>query len=233
MRETPRKDVTDSVSWACPQCKTRKSVREGSFFKDSRLSLKQWLMIMYWWARQYPVTDAAEEAHVNSGAAVDAYQWLREVCSPGCWALMSNWVDKAPLSRSMKACFGTSPKYTLQCAYPQEILRYSLSLFSSTTTVSVMLPTQCGYWDGGHLGAASVGLHGSGSSEERCYAAAHHRGPRTSGHHSAQRRVDCIQLCCGASRGGRPCHCEPLCGVCVPWWCPHPERAVILEPCQD
>ena len=47
-----------------------------------------------------------------------------------------------------------------------------------------MLPTQCGYWDGGHLGAASVGLHGSGSSEERCYAAAHHRGPRTSVVHS-------------------------------------------------
>ena len=37
--------------------------------------------IFYWWARQYPVTDAAEEADVEKGTAVDVYRWLREVYS--------------------------------------------------------------------------------------------------------------------------------------------------------
>ena len=35
------------------------------------------------WARQYPVTDAAQKAEVDKdkGTAIDAYQWFREVCS--------------------------------------------------------------------------------------------------------------------------------------------------------
>ena len=36
---------------------------------------------MYLWARQYPVTDAMEEADVDQRTAIDIYQWLREVCS--------------------------------------------------------------------------------------------------------------------------------------------------------
>ena len=36
---------------------------------------------MYLWARQYPVTDVAEEAEVELHTAIDIYQWLREVCS--------------------------------------------------------------------------------------------------------------------------------------------------------
>ncbi len=31
MVERPRNDVTDGYSWSCPKCKTRKSVRDGSF----------------------------------------------------------------------------------------------------------------------------------------------------------------------------------------------------------
>ena len=36
---------------------------------------------MYWWARNYPVTDAACEAEVTEATACAVYQWLREVCS--------------------------------------------------------------------------------------------------------------------------------------------------------
>ena len=36
---------------------------------------------MYWWARDYPVTDAASEAEVTEVSACAVYQWLREVCS--------------------------------------------------------------------------------------------------------------------------------------------------------
>ena len=36
---------------------------------------------MYWWARQYPVTDCKDEAEVDKKTAIDVYQWLREVCT--------------------------------------------------------------------------------------------------------------------------------------------------------
>ena len=37
-------------------------------------------ILLYWWARQYPVSDAEEEAGVSNRMAIDAYQWLRETC---------------------------------------------------------------------------------------------------------------------------------------------------------
>ena len=36
---------------------------------------------MYWWSREYPVTDAARIAEVDENTAVDVYRWLREVYS--------------------------------------------------------------------------------------------------------------------------------------------------------
>ena len=32
MVERPRNDVSDGKSWKCPQCKSRNSIWEGSFF---------------------------------------------------------------------------------------------------------------------------------------------------------------------------------------------------------
>ena len=75
MIEWPREDVPDGVSWYCPQCYTRKSIRR------SRLPLQKWVILMYMWVRQYPVTDASEEAEVGEHTAIDVYQWLWEVCS--------------------------------------------------------------------------------------------------------------------------------------------------------
>ena len=81
MVERRRSDVTDGVSWWCSRCKGRKSIREGSFFSKSRLTLQKWMLLIYMWAREYPVKDAAEEAEVQEKTAIDVYQWLREVCS--------------------------------------------------------------------------------------------------------------------------------------------------------
>ena len=41
--------------------------------------LQKWLILMYYWASKYPVGDAAEKAEVQQKAAIDVYQWLREV----------------------------------------------------------------------------------------------------------------------------------------------------------
>ena len=53
MRERPRADVSDGASWWCPRCKTRKSIRSGSFFEKSHITLQKWLLLFHFWARYY------------------------------------------------------------------------------------------------------------------------------------------------------------------------------------
>ena len=81
MRIGEKSDISDGYIIRCPSCKTTKSLRHGSFFSKSRLSLKQWLVLIYWWVREYSVTQAAQEAEVGHDSAINVYQWLREVCS--------------------------------------------------------------------------------------------------------------------------------------------------------
>ena len=71
------------LRWRCTDASCKKSVsaREGSFSAKSRLTLQQWLLLLYWWIREYPVRDAAEEAKVNKDTAGAVYQRLWEVCS--------------------------------------------------------------------------------------------------------------------------------------------------------
>ena len=48
----------------------------------SKLPLQKWLILIFWWAQEYPVTDAKAAAELDVGStAVDMYQWLKEVCS--------------------------------------------------------------------------------------------------------------------------------------------------------
>ena len=78
----PKRDIiSDGYIFRCGSCKTTKSLRAASFFSKSKLPLQKWLILIYWWIRQYPVGDAAEEAKVSRETAINVYQWLREVCS--------------------------------------------------------------------------------------------------------------------------------------------------------
>ena len=65
MQLSTRSDVSDGVRFRCPGCHKCTTIWEGSFFSESRLSLQKWVILMYWWARNYPVTDAAHEADVT------------------------------------------------------------------------------------------------------------------------------------------------------------------------
>ena len=81
MHERPRNEASDGVSWWCPQCKSQKSIRDGSFFSKSHLTLQQWMMLMYFWVDDEPVTKASARAKTSDVTAINVYQWLREVCS--------------------------------------------------------------------------------------------------------------------------------------------------------
>ena len=86
MQLQQRSDMTDGYRWRCC-CKTSVSLRSGTFFEKSRLQLRQWIVLMYWWAREYPVKDAADEANVDEKTAIQAYQYCRDICS---WRLLNH-----------------------------------------------------------------------------------------------------------------------------------------------
>ena len=59
----------------------------GEFFANSKVTLQKWLLLMHWWARDYPVTDAAEEAKISCHTAVQVYQYFHDICS---WRLLNH-----------------------------------------------------------------------------------------------------------------------------------------------
>ena len=82
-----KRDISDGSIFRCRNCKTTKSLRVGSFFSKSKLPPQKWLVLLYWWIRQYPVGDAAEEARVSRETAINVYQWLRQyqvACNTNC-----------------------------------------------------------------------------------------------------------------------------------------------------
>lgn len=76
-----RTDISDGCRWRCPECRKAVSIRKGSFFSKSKLTLQKWLLLMHWWARQYSVKAAAEEVGVSEVTAIQVYSWMRDVCS--------------------------------------------------------------------------------------------------------------------------------------------------------
>ena len=76
-----RDDVSDKYRWRCPTCQKGISLRDGTFFNKSHLSVQKWVILIHWWAMQYPVTDAAEKAEVTESTASQVYSGC-ERCVP-------------------------------------------------------------------------------------------------------------------------------------------------------
>ena len=67
-------------------CRKSVALREGTFFENTKISLKQWIVLLYWWAGEYAVSDAAQEAEVDEKTAIQTYQYCRDICS---WRLLN------------------------------------------------------------------------------------------------------------------------------------------------
>ena len=61
----------------CPDCNKTGSIRKGSFFEQSKLTLQKWLLLMQWWTRQHPVTDATVEVEVTDSSVSVAQRRLQ------------------------------------------------------------------------------------------------------------------------------------------------------------
>lgn len=86
-----RSDISDSKTWYCRGCKNKKSIREGSWFAKSHLSLYQIVIIVYCWAHDFPQKDIAREANwINSDTTlVDWCNFCRELCE--------QWLEENPM----------------------------------------------------------------------------------------------------------------------------------------
>ena len=83
--KTWTKDETkgDGFFWRCPTCRKKTSIRHGSFFSKSKLTLPTCVELLFCWAANVPVTHIRSYcgARVSVKTAIDFYNFLREVCS--------------------------------------------------------------------------------------------------------------------------------------------------------
>ena len=69
----------DGCRWACESCGYRKSVRDGSFFARSHLTIRQIVLLVYCWSCDMPQQLMARETEVTDlGAIVDWCNFMRE-----------------------------------------------------------------------------------------------------------------------------------------------------------
>ena len=96
---------------------------------------------MYWWVRQYPVGDAAQEAEIGKKSAIQAYQYLRDICS---WRIVN--VD-SPLMlggpgvivQINESLFRHKPKYHRGRPAAQEVWVFGMVDTSQSPALGVMM----------------------------------------------------------------------------------------------
>lgn len=75
-----RKRTKDGKEWRCSQCSFICSVRKGSFFHRSHLSLHQIIILIYCWANDLPQNIAAHEADTRASTVVEWFNFCRGEC---------------------------------------------------------------------------------------------------------------------------------------------------------
>ena len=176
--------MSDGISWYCPQCYTRKSIRQNSFFTKSRLPLQKWVFLIYFWVRQYPVTDAHEEAEVGEHTAIDIYQWLREVCSQkllrGPPIVLGGPHTIVQIDESL---FRHKPKVSSNFTIQKMVLVCICIIFECHIFTLIASSGQSNYTRsvgiriGRHLSVSSTGLHGGCCQMRRSNLTANHQRP--------------------------------------------------------
>ena len=82
-REVKRPRYPDGVCWRCPRkgCQKEYSLRHNSYFSNSKLSLENTLRILHNSSTKTPLGDMMQEMKIASQAAVDWYNFARDVCA--------------------------------------------------------------------------------------------------------------------------------------------------------
>lgn len=73
---------TDRLIFRCHKrgCRTRKSVRTGSFFEYSKLSLCDCMLLLHLWAKNYSEKLILDEFNFSNKTTIDWFRYCRELC---------------------------------------------------------------------------------------------------------------------------------------------------------
>ena len=75
--------VTGGYTWRCPDrsCHTMTSIRRGSFFEKSKISLDKWLLLLHHWATNEKIATTTGAVGVSRVSVMQANKFFREICS--------------------------------------------------------------------------------------------------------------------------------------------------------
>ena len=113
---TKHKKAKDGFAWKCQntKCKIHKntvSVRNGSFFANSNLSLAKWVHLIYLWSIQTSNQQAHAQTGVSKQSITNAYACLREICDR---YLLKNPIrlgGPGVIVQIDESCFSHKPKH--------------------------------------------------------------------------------------------------------------------------
>ena len=72
--------ISDKYRWRCSKCRILRSIRRGSWFYGSKLSLVNVLIVTYFWVNRFREINARKEISCSKHTIVDWYNFCREVC---------------------------------------------------------------------------------------------------------------------------------------------------------
>jgi len=78
IRDNSRKE---KFIFHCPHCKFSQSIRHGSFFQESHLTIAEILYVTFCWAAKIPPRSAAAACDVGEESISQWYSFIREKCS--------------------------------------------------------------------------------------------------------------------------------------------------------
>lgn len=120
MQMKTRASVIDQWTWRCPDtlCHTMSTIRAGSFFEKSKISLDKWLLLLHHWATNAKVATTSSAVGVSKVTIMQVNKFFREICStkllqtpivlgrPGCIVE----IDESQFSHKVKAHRGHPPR---------------------------------------------------------------------------------------------------------------------------
>lgn len=85
MKLTPCVDRKDGLRWECRKYgnkkhRTERSIRKGSWFDNSNLSLQETLTLTYWWCEGLTEAQISRQLGLGSHTIVDWDMFCRETC---------------------------------------------------------------------------------------------------------------------------------------------------------
>lgn len=143
--------------------------------------LKKWLLLMYFWLRQFPVTTAALDVDISKSTAIDVYQWFREVYSTtllntqivlgGNGAIVE--IDESLFRHKPKVCIST---IVYRCTNINILLVLAASPWASSSS------SDMGIRNGRCFPHARPWVHGGGYITRCQHSSANNSSPHSSRH---------------------------------------------------